>query len=306
MKNLKILILLSAIIGGSISSVNAQNACLNAALNKPATASSSTTAEVPSRAFDGNLTSNWCSPGFTGWVAVDLQHKFSVDSIKLYVNQAIDGITVHEIKISDDMENWTLAETLSGATFNNQVIKVNFSTPLSNVRGVMINTTSTDSWVAWYEIEVYATLSKPTITQENNVLTSSSTVNNQWYLNGNPIPDATAQTYTVTAPGSYQVGVKNDSECTEVMSDAISLTTGVNEIGIKSIKILPNPAKDNVIIEGASKGTIEILTLQGQLIKHVNVSENKTSINIANLTDGVYSLKITTSEGTIVKKLLKQ
>jgi hypothetical protein len=308
MKNFRKLILISAITGCCFGSANAENTCANAALNRPATAISSTSKEIPSRAFDGDLTTNWCTSGFKGWIQVDLQNNLSVDSLKLYVNQAVSGNTVHEVKISNDMVNWKTVDTLSGYTSNNQLLEVNFNPALSDVRGVMINTTTSNSWVAWYEIEVYAFPSKPTVVQNENVLMSSSTINNQWYLNGSPISGATSQSYTVTVPGSYQVGVKNDSG-SELMSEVVSITdatVGVNKIEKKDVKIYPNPAKDNIVIEGVASGKIELLNLQGQVVKYVNVSDTKTSMDISKLTGGVYSIKITTNDGIIINKILKK
>ena len=71
----------------------------------------------------------WCAPGNTGWIKVDLQDKFLVDSIKLYVRQANTGNSVHEIKVSDDFENWRTVETLSGITTNGQILTVKFDEP---------------------------------------------------------------------------------------------------------------------------------------------------------------------------------
>ncbi|MBD0256766.1 MAG: SprB repeat-containing protein, partial [Cytophagales bacterium] len=45
-------------------------------------------------------------------------------------------------------------------------------------------------------------------------LTSSATSDNQWLLNGNPIPGATDQTLTVNAAGTYSVRVANADGCT--------------------------------------------------------------------------------------------
>ena len=305
MKIFNNLILLSAIMGSYFSFVYGQEACTNIALNKPATASSSTSSEVPSRAVDGNLTSQWCAPGSTGWIKVDLQATFTVNGLKLYVNQAIPGNTVHEVKISSDMQNWTIIKTLSGNTTENQILDIKFNPALSDVRGIMINTTESNSWVAWYEIQVFAGPTKPTISRNGIVLTSSSATNNQWYLNGNPIAGASSQTYTATDIGAYQVGVSSGAGC-QSMSDILDFVTGVNKISDKDIKMYPNPASDKITIEGITKAEIELFNLQGQVIKAISVSGNKTSMDISNITNGVYSIKIKTDRGIVVKKLLKQ
>ena len=54
-------------------------------------------------------------------------------------------------------------------------------------------------------------------------LTSSSATGNQWYLNGNPIGGATAQTYSATASGNYTVTVTT-SGCTSAPSAATAVT----------------------------------------------------------------------------------
>jgi Carboxypeptidase regulatory-like domain/HYR domain/Ig-like domain CHU_C associated len=54
-------------------------------------------------------------------------------------------------------------------------------------------------------------------------LTSSSASGNQWYLNGNPIGGATANTYNATATGSYTV-VVTASGCSSAASSATSVT----------------------------------------------------------------------------------
>lgn len=307
MKNLYYFIILSAIIGSCFGSVSAQDPCTNVALNKAVTASESTSVEIPSRAVDGNLTTQWCAPDFTGWIKIDLQNKFTVNNLKLYVNQAIPGNTVHEIKVSSDMVNWTLVKTISDNTTEHQVLDVIFNPALSDVQGVMINTTESNSWVAWYEIQVFSGPTKPTISQNGAELTSSATSNNQWYFNGNPISEATSQTYSAIATGSYQVGVSSEDGCIS-MSDIYTVTTtgGINIISDKDIKIYPNPAKDNIVIEGVSKAKIELFNLQGQFIKNVNATGNKTSMDISDVNNGVYSIKITTTDGIIVKKISKQ
>lgn len=72
------------------------------------------------------------------------------------------------------------------------------------------------------------------------------------------------------------------------------------------INIYPNPANDKIEIEGLQTGQIEIMDLNGKHIKNVNVSNTKTSINISKLSNGVYSIRIKTDDGVIIKKLVKE
>jgi hypothetical protein len=58
-------------------------------------------------------------------------------------------------------------------------------------------------------------------------LTSSSASGNQWYLNGNPIGGATAQTFAANASGSYTVKVTT-SGCTSADSAATVVTVNPN------------------------------------------------------------------------------
>lgn len=305
MNKLKRFFLISFMAGLYLSSVNAQNLCSNVALKRPATASSSWSNELPDRAFDGDISTNWSANQHTGWIQVDLQNKVSVDSMKLYVNQAVPGNTIHEISISEDLINWTLAKTISSYTVNAQILTVIFDPVLNNVRGVKVNTPSSTAWVAWYEIEIFAIPYKPTITQEGMVLTSSSETNNQWYSNGTAIPGATSQTYTAAQSGSFQVGVTYGNDCVSMSEIVYLITTELINTTNNILKIYPNPSKDNITIEGIAYANVEIINLQGQVVKNVIVTDNNPNINIADISNGIYSIRISTNESVFVQKLLK-
>jgi PKD repeat protein len=62
-------------------------------------------------------------------------------------------------------------------------------------------------------ITVHALPTPPVITQNNNILTSSSASNYQWYLNGSIIPGATNQTLIISQTGAYSVVVSNSNGC---------------------------------------------------------------------------------------------
>lgn len=102
----------------------------------------------------------------------------------------------------------------------------------------------------------------------------------------------TGQSPTVTASANgnkniFVVGVKENS-----------LADG-------HLSIFPNPAQDFITIQQnlfLNPSEVVIYTQLGQEILRKEYSEK---INIANLNDGVYYLKVKTQEGTIVKKFIK-
>ena len=75
----------------------------------------------------------------------------------------------------------------------------------------------------------------------------------------------------------------------------------------------PNPVSDNFTIEAscfagmqAEKSTIEIFNIEGQIIKSINTAEKQTTIDLRNLSNGVYIIKAKTEKGVTVMKLIKQ
>ncbi|MBI4649593.1 MAG: T9SS type A sorting domain-containing protein, partial [Bacteroidia bacterium] len=147
----------------------------------------------------------------------------------------------------------------------------------------------------------------PTITLNGNIFTSSSTTDNQWYNQNGLIYGATSQTYTAIITGDYFVIVTQDS-CISDTSNVIHFSaTGIYEKLIsESIKVYPNPANDKIEIDGLQAGKIELMNLQGQVIKKINVSSTKTRLDISKLSGGVYIMRIKTNDGIIMKKLVKE
>ena len=77
------------------------------------------------------------------------------------------------------------------------------------------------------------------------MLNSSSSVGNQWYLNGSPIAGATGQTYTTTQDGYYSVWVTSNLGCQSTSNSVNISTVGLEELTfVNGIAISPNPAKD--------------------------------------------------------------
>lgn len=115
---------------------------------------------TPDKAFDGT-SAGWLAGDFaTSWIEVDLGQTQNISLIDLWVDQQPDGITIHEVWVSNapiqaDLSGALLVETFNGFTQHGDHLVSSLSTPVA-ARHVQVRSTSTPSWVAWREVEVYA------------------------------------------------------------------------------------------------------------------------------------------------------
>lgn len=86
------------------------------------------------------------------------------------------------------------------------------------------------------------------------------------------------------------------------------LPVSINETkSSDNIIIFPNPSLDFVVIDGLKNDDfIEILNLQGQIVKNLNVSSTKTSIDISELAKGIYYVRIKSNKKLHITKIIKQ
>ncbi len=87
--------------------------------------------------------------------------------------------------------------------------------------------------------------------------------------------------------------------------------TGINEIQDENDNtiIYPNPAKNSITVTTslqAKDNILSIYNIQGQLVFTQPLLSNKADINIENLATGVYTIKISNTENTVIKRLVKE
>jgi hypothetical protein len=70
--------------------------------------------------------------------------------------------------------------------------------------------------------------------------------------------------------------------------------TEVEENKDSEISIYPNPSKDRAVIEGIEPAEVQVYNALGQLVKTV---QNTNEINVLDLAEGVYLLRISDAEG---------
>jgi hypothetical protein len=71
----------------------------------------------------------------------------------------------------------------------------------------------------------------------------------------------------------------------------------------KGLKMYPNPLKDELTIEGINKNncTIEIYNLQGALVLQQNLQIGLQKINLTNINEGLYLVRVKDAKGSTLK-----
>lgn len=154
----------------------------------------------------------------------------------------------------------------------------------------------------------------PTISQNGNVLTSSSATGNQWYLNGLAISGATGQNYSPTQNGNYTVKV-TASGCPSAASTVLAYSTlSISEVTNEGTHfyLYPNPSYGVFSLVFTSteimKYTVKLQNALGQIIYEEKLDNfNGTYIkdfDITKYSKGEYYLIITGNKNVKYEKLI--
>jgi hypothetical protein len=82
---------------------------------------------------------------------------------------------------------------------------------------------------------------------------------------------------------------------------------GIDEISnFLNVSLFPNPATNRITITLPEKANLEILNVNGQIIRTIIHQSPETSINIEDLSRGVYLIKAITDNGIVTKKFIKE
>ncbi|AQS94157.1 hypothetical protein BXQ17_08820 [Polaribacter sp. BM10] len=141
----------------------------------------------------------------------------------------------------------------------------------------------------------------------------------QWYKNGSPITDATSKEYVITDATQQDAGyyfclvsnpiITGFNIETQRVTLNYDETLSVNKEIVLSnyIKLYPNPVKDVLQIQNINNVNIKKIEVYNLLGKRLQLIKNPINkINISNLSEGVYLLKIDTAKGNIMKRIMKK
>jgi len=149
------------------------------------------------------------------------------------------------------------------------------------------------------------------VTQNNAILTADATgATYQWLdCNNNyaEISGETSQIFTATVNGTYAVAI-TENGCVDTSLCYTVTISDVETITTSDITIYPNPAHDFVVIENSKLRiqNLEVLDITGKTIKQLTVNNSEYKIQVEDLKEGVYFIKLTTNNTTEVVRFVKK
>jgi uncharacterized repeat protein (TIGR01451 family) len=177
--------------------------------------------------------------------------------------------------------------------------------------------TCTDSLKAQVTITRHAKPITPIITQlgSDSLLCSINAAEYEWRLDGNKLENTSRSIY-VNQTGSYTVSVTNSMGCISEESAAFSyVLTAIDHYLSSLVTIYPNPSIGRFIISiPVSLGPdveVSLVDAIGRTIHTSRITVNPNEdyqqhIDLSSIETGVYVIKLQTSKGVIVKRLVKQ
>jgi hypothetical protein len=150
---------------------------------------------------------------------------------------------------------------------------------------------------------------KPTISVNVDVLTSSIPQGNQWEYNGAAITGAMNTSYQMTQNGNYTVYVIQNG-CKSPVSDVFIMNNvGIDEITLgQSIDIYPNPSSDYFTINLADfqAKSYFIFNAYGALVDQGDIQSKTWILDLSHVVSGIYLLQITGPSGNKISRIEKQ
>jgi hypothetical protein len=153
------------------------------------------------------------------------------------------------------------------------------------------------------------------LTVGNSTLPASQTT--QLWANAalnNPTYTQFTATFTPPSSGIYYFGWNDISTAQAVATlrlDSINFTSvlSTSEFTSSKFSVSPNPTKGLIDISNdidANISSVELSDLNGRIVKTISLGENESQINISELSQGIYLMKIVSDKGIITKKVIKE
>lgn len=105
------------------------------------------------------------------------------------------------------------------------------------------------------------------------------------------------------APGSSTTDpdMSNNQSCITINRGEVAISENV----VSEVSIYPNPATSVLNVSAAGYNQVEIINMLGQVVYSNSISNN-AQINVSDLNDGVYFVRLSGANGTTTQKFIKK
>jgi hypothetical protein len=130
-------------------------AATNIALNKPVTVSSTYSIYAGHNAVDADTSTAWNAGGYGGFIEIDLGADTPIDHMFAKAAQVPNGSPTHTMTGRTSGGTTVTLGSFTGPVVQGQWLTIP-SLDLTPVRYVRITSSNPTSWVAWFEIQLFA------------------------------------------------------------------------------------------------------------------------------------------------------
>ncbi|WP_317896879.1 T9SS type A sorting domain-containing protein [Aurantibacillus circumpalustris] len=142
-------------------------------------------------------------------------------------------------------------------------------------------------------------------------LTGSGASSYRWSSNASLVQFGNPLVMTVQSSGGYTMTGTAANGCSGNASFVIDVDecTGINELvnNQNDVKVYPNPTTGifNITANGAEIKSVDVFDLTGRIVFSDSMKNNTANINVSQLPNGVYSIKVKTGETVKYLKIIK-
>ncbi len=225
-------------------------------------------------------------------------------------NTSIQLQTIVNGGIGNNVFTYTANQTATALSGSNPTVNPDSTT----IYNVTVSDASNAICNATFTIYVKPVGAGPTITQVGNQLISDAATGNQWFDDNGIIPNATANTYTITYTGNFYAKTLHADSCYSLSSNVLHIITlNINENNFSTVKVYPNPFNQEFTVEfnNDENAKVEVYNTVGQIITSASVISSsanniqKITIPTAHLAKGIYFIHLNSTNHRSVHKLIK-
>lgn len=106
----------------------------------------------------------------------------------------------------------------------------------------------------------------------------------------------------ISCPGDVHASMTSPSGDIYNITYIVAHPQSINTVNNKSINIYPNPVSRIATVNAEGLKEVSIIDANGRVVMH----QNNTTIDISNLSNGIYLVRVITNNGTSVQKIVKK